>query len=503
MSMNPVSNAARMVNGGEDRRFFGHPRGLATLFMTEMWERFSFYGMRALLILFMTAAVEQGGLGFSVAKSGIIYGLYTAMVYLVSLPGGWIADRILGARRSVFYGGILIALGEFALAAPGLTAFYSGLVLIVIGTGLLKPNISTMVGQLYSPEDQRRDAGFSIFYMGINLGAFLSPLICGYLGQRVNWHLGFGVAGVGMALGLIQYVMGGKHLGEAGLRPARIESAEAAAKQKRQVGLTIAAILVAIGILAVLVSLRILQVSARGLSDFVGVILVALVAAVFGWLLFGGEWTPVERKRFLATFVLFVASALFWSAFEQAGSTLSLFAERSTDKHIFGFSYPASWFQSLNSLFIIAFAPVFAWLWVKLGKREPSSPAKFTWGLVLVGAGFAVMAVAANRAASGIQVSGMWLTVTYLLHTFGELCLSPVGLSAITKLAPARVGSMMMGVWFLSVSVGEFIGGEFASLYETFSPAQLFWTVAGFTIGVGLLLVVLVKPMTRLMGGVK
>ena len=498
MSTNPASTASF-----EDRSFFGHPRGLATLFMTEMWERFSFYGMRAILILFMTAAVEQNGLGFSVAKSGIIYGIYTAMVYLLSVPGGWIADRLLGARRTVFYGGVLITFGEFSLSAPGLTAFYLGLILIVLGTGLLKPNVSTMVGQLYSAEDQRRDAGFSIFYMGINIGAFLSPLICGYLAQRINWHLGFFAAGVGMVLGLIQYSIGGKHLGEAGLRPSPPESLEAAARQSRWVRMVSVAALLVIAAVAILVWLDVLRVTAAGLSVFVGILLLVLVVAVFAWLLIGGTWTPVERKRFLATFVLFIASALFWSAFEQAGSTLSLFAEHSTDKNVFGFSYPASWFQSLNSLFIIAFAPVFAWLWVKLGRREPSIPAKFIWGLLLVGAGFVVMAMAAGRAAMGVQVSGMWLTVTYLLHTFGELCLSPVGLSAITKLAPARIASMMMGVWFLSISVGEFIGGQFASVYETFSPEQLFWTVAAFTIGVGLLLIVLVKPMTRLMGGVK
>jgi POT family proton-dependent oligopeptide transporter len=302
---------------------------------------------------------------------------------------------------------------------------------------------------------------------------------------------------------LIQYALGGKHLGEAGLRPSLPESLEAVARQKRIIRIVAVAALAAIAIVAILVSTDALRVTAAGLSAFVGILLLVLVIAVFGWLLFGGNWTPVERKRFLATFVLFIASALFWSAFEQAGSTLSLFAERSTDTHVFGFSYPASWFQSLNSLFIIALAPVFAWLWVRLGKREPSIPAKFVWGLLLVGAGFVVMALAAGQAAAGVQVSGMWLTVTYLLHTIGELCLSPVGLSAITKLAPARVASMMMGVWFLSISVGEFVGGQFASVYETFSPEQLFWTVSAFTIGVGLLLIVLVKPITRLMGGVK
>ncbi|MEO7145140.1 MAG: peptide MFS transporter, partial [Bryobacteraceae bacterium] len=301
-----------------DRRFFGHPRGLATLFMTEMWERFSFYGMRAILILFMTAATPTGGLGFSVAKAGIIYGVYTAMVYLLSLPGGWIADRILGARRAVLHGGILIALGEFALSAPGLTAFYLGLILIVLGTGLLKPNISTMVGQLYAPGDQRRDAGFSIFYMGINVGALMSPLICGYLGQRINWHLGFFASGAGMVLGLIQYVLGGNYLGSAGLHPAAPESAEAAAKQKRRVRIAVAATLLAVAILVALAFSGILHITAIGLSDFVGVLLLVLVLLVFGWLLTSPGFNTQERKRFVATFVLFVASALFWSAFEQA-----------------------------------------------------------------------------------------------------------------------------------------------------------------------------------------
>jgi POT family proton-dependent oligopeptide transporter len=483
----------------QDKRFFGHPRGLATLFFTEMWERFSYYGMRALLILFMVAGVDQGGLGFDVGKAGAIYGLYTAMVYLMNLPGGWIADRILGQRRAVLYGGIIIALGHFSMAIPGLATFYLGLALIMIGTGLLKPSISTMVGQLYGENDHRRDAGFSIFYMGINIGAFLSPLACGYVGQTINWHWGFGLAGIGMTLGLIQYVLGGKYLGTAGLYPVPSQNP---ATQKRTLAIGTVVTAAALGILALLSITGAVQFTAEGIANIVGVLLIVLSVGVFAWLLGTGDWTSVEKKRFLAIGVLFLASALFWSAFEQAGSTLNLFAERSTDKHLFGFAYPASWFQSINSLFIIALAPVLAWLWVRLDSKEPSSPAKFSLGLIFVGLGFVVMVIAARRAASGVQVSSLWLWLTYLLHTIGELCLSPVGLSAFTKLAPARVAGFMMGVWFLSTSIGDYIGGRMASLYESWSLPALFGAVAAFCIVLGLALALFVKPMKKLMGGV-
>jgi POT family proton-dependent oligopeptide transporter len=447
----------------------------------------------------MVAAVDKGGLGFDVGKAGAIYGLYTAMVYLMNLPGGWIADRILGQRRAVLYGGIVIALGHFSMAIPGLPTFYLGLGLIMIGTGLLKPSISTMVGQLYGENDHRRDAGFSIFYMGINIGAFLSPLACGYVGQNINWHWGFGLAGIGMTLGLIQYALGGKYLGEAGLYPVPSENPAA---QKRNLGIGIVAAVAAFGILALLSITGTIHLTAEGISDSVGVLLIVLSVGVFVWLLSAGDWTPVEKKRFLAIGVLFLASALFWSAFEQAGSTLNLFAERSTDKHLFGYAYPSSWFQAINSLFIIALAPVLAWLWVRLGSKDPSSPAKFSWGLLFVGLGFAVMVVAARRASSGVQVSSFWLWLTYLLHTIGELCLSPVGLSAFTKLAPARVAGFMMGGWFLSTSIGDYIGGRMASLYESWSLPALFGAVAAFCIVLGLALALFVKPMKKLMGGV-
>jgi proton-dependent oligopeptide transporter, POT family len=479
-----------------DRSFFGHPRGLSTLFFTEMWERFSYYGMRALLILFMTASAAHGGLGFPTSKAGAIYGLYTATAYLLNLPGGWIADRIMGQRRAVLWGGVIIALGNYSMAIPRIETFYLGLVLIALGTGLLKPNVSTMVGALYSQEDARRDSGFSIFYMGINVGALLSPLVCGYLGENINWHYGFGAAGVGMTLGLIQYVVGGKYLGNAGLTNAGTDRDLRIFKQV----LIGAALLIALA--AALFAAGRISFSAEALSDVFGVILTVVVVAFFVWLLTAKGYTPVERRRSWAILVLFIAACLFWSAYEQAGSTLNLFAERNTNLHawdapLWGF-FRASYYQSFNSIFLVALAPVFAWLWIRLGNRQPSSTTKFSWGLVFVALGFIVL-VPVSQSTS---VSPWWLTLTYLLHTIGELCLSPVGLSAMTKLAPARAVGTMMGVWFLADSVGNFIGGRLASLYESWRLPALFGGVAGFCVLVAVALIFLIRPMKHLSEGV-
>src|SRR5579864_8934011 len=357
----------------EDKSFFGHPRGLATLFFTEMWERFSYYGMRALLILFMTASVANGGLGFPVMKAGAIYGFYTAMVYLFAVPGGWIADRVIGQRRAVLWGAISISAGEFCLMSPSVTVFYIGLVLLIIGTGLLKANVSTMVGQLYAPGDARRDSGFSIFYMGINIGALISPLACGWVGERISWRLGFGLAGVGMLAGLVQYALSGKYLGSAGLYPAIPENVEEDRRQKRNVAIGGAAVVAVLVILGALAAAGKVIFTAESISNALGVVLVIVSAGVFCWLLLGRGWSPTERKRSGAILVLFLASVLFWAAFEQAGSSLNLFAERSTNRNIFGFEFPASWMQFVQPLILIAIAPIFAWLWLALRNREPSS----------------------------------------------------------------------------------------------------------------------------------
>jgi POT family proton-dependent oligopeptide transporter len=498
----PQGRARRGI-AAHDTGFFGHPRGLSTLFFTEMWERFSYYGMRALLLLYMTAPIAAGGLGFDTARGGAIYALYTSMVYMTTLPGGWIADRLIGQRRAVLYGGILIACGHFSMAFPSITTFYLGLFLIVIGTGLLKGNVSVIVGQLYAPGDVRRDAGFSIFYMGINIGAFAAPLVCGYLGQRINWHLGFAGAGFGMVLGLLQYVWGSRYLGEAGMRPAPA-APEAHARLRKKAILWAWVAFVVIALFGIGAYGGVIPVTATQISDAAGVFLLILTVGFFGWLFFGGDWTREERNRLYAIGVLFLAATLFWSVFEQAGSTLNLFADRNTRNELLGWPFPSSWFQSLNSLFIFALAPVFAWLWVRLGTtgREPSSPAKFAIGLVFVGAGFAILIVAARLAEQGIQVSPMWLTVTYLLHTIGELCLSPVGLSAMTKLAPLRIGGLMMGVWFLASSVGNYMGGRVAAFYESFALPTLFGAVAAFAIVAGLILFALVPPIRKMMGEV-
>ena len=492
-----------------DTRFFGHPRGLSTLFFTEMWERFSYYGMRALLILFMTASVTTGGLGFDTAKAGAIYGTYVAMAYLTSLPGGWIADRFLGQRRSTLYGGVVIMLGHISLAIPGMVTFYLGLLLVATGTGLLKPNVSTMVGAMYSPDDERRDAGFSIYYMGINIGAFTAPLLCGWLAQSgqfrgilasfgispaASWHWGFAMAAVGMFFGLVQYMAGWKYLGEAGMYPVKPESQQAYARQRRL--LTIGLVVVGLVIALLAAGARAGVVTANGVANGLGVFLLLTTVGFFVWMFTVAKWTREERNRLVVVLVLFLAASVFWSVFEQAGSTLNLFADRNTRTVMFGYDFPSSWFQSLNSLFLILLAPVFAWIWIKLGKRDPASPTKFTFGLVFVAAGFGILVFAAEQ---GVLVSPLWLTATYLLHTIGELCLSPVGLSAMTRLAPARIAGLTMGVWFLATSVGNYLGGRVGGLYESFSLPGLFGAVGLFALGAGLVLALLIRPIRRML----
>ncbi|MEO7359174.1 MAG: peptide MFS transporter [Gemmatimonadaceae bacterium] len=493
--------------------FFGHPAGLRTLFLVELWERFSYYGMRALLILFMTAPLAAGGLGMPTSEAGPIYGMYTACAYLTCLPGGWIADRLIGQRRAVLFGGIIIMCGHIILAFHGLTAFFAGLVVVAVGTGLLKPNISTMVGKLYASEDARRDGGFSIFYMGINLGALLAPLVTASLAQEQwfkdtltgwgiapesSWHWGFGATAVGMFLGVIWYLIDSKTLGDAGLKPAVIDEAEAAqlrGKFWKGLGLFVLVLVVLIALQATgVVAWTVAQVS----STF-GVLLLLTVVAFFVWLFASGGWTHEEKKRLIVMTVLFAGACVFWSVFEQAGSTLSLFAERSTRNEVFGMSFASGKWQSVNSAWVILLAPVFAWLWVRLGKYNPTSTAKFSLGLTFVAAGFLLMVPAAQLAASGNRVGWWWLLGCYFLHTVGEMCLSPVGLSAMSRLAPARVGSLMMGVWFLATSVGSFIGGTVAGLYEKFSLPELFGVVALYALVFAAVLAALIKPVKRML----
>ena len=493
------------------RLWFGHPRGLATLFFTEMWERFSYYGMRGLLVLFMTTPLAAGnaGLGLDVADATAIYGLYTAMVYLVALPGGWVADKVLGLRAAVFWGGVVIAAGHFTMASPlvgipDMAAFVLGLALIVIGTGLLKPSISSIVGELYNSDGDKRDAGFSIYYMGINLGALMGPLLCGYFGEGVNWHLGFSLAGFGMVAGLVQYRLGQAHLGEAGLIEANID-ADAIARNGRIALIGFASTLLLLALFAFSIRSGMMAADLQLIATSLGVIIILMAVVFFGYvIIFGGHSGP-EKRRIWVIIWLFILSALFWSGFEQAGSSMNLFARELTDLQFGDFRAPASWLQSVNPLFIILLAPLFAGLWTWLGARNanPSLPLKFGFGFLGLALGFFVLAWGAVNASPDNPVSPAWLIVTYFLHSCGELFLSPLGLSAVTKLSPpGRIGQMM-GVWFIGAALGNLIGGLMAGYFGQMAPSMLFGNVAIIAAVTGFIAMAVSPLVRRLMGGVR
>lgn len=504
-----VSTSAYEASGStaaDDTSFFGHPRGLATLFFTEMWERFSYYGMRALLILFMTAATTGAnpGMELDVATAAAIYGLYTGMVYLLALPGGWVADNLWGQRKAVYVGGWIIAAGHFTMAVPTEFSFYMGLVLIVMGTGLLKPNVSTVVGDLYPDGGARRDAGFSLFYMGINLGALLGPLVTSTVGENYNWHLGFSAAGVGMVLGLIQYRMGAKYLGDAGsLRTD--DSLEEVARKSRTFFGSFFGVVAATVLFGWLVSKGIIAVTLPQIASAFGVSILIVVALYFIYLWMFGGHTAEENKRLGVIFWLFILIAIFWSGFEQAGSSLNLFASSQTDRALFGWTIPAGWFQSINPIFIVLMAPVFAqlWIWLATRKANPSIPLKFALGLFGLSVGFFVISWGAANSAGDTLVTPAWLIVMYFIHTCGELAISPVGLSAITKLAPkGRVGQMM-GIWFVGASLGNVIAGQVAGSLETLAPVNLFRTVALIVGAAGIVALVASPFAKKLMGNVE
>jgi len=505
----PIDGTAVTPLSSDDRGFFGHPWGLSTLFFTEMWERFSYYGMRALLTLYMTSKAIDGGLGFDERYASAIYATYVSSVWYLPLVGGWLADKFLGARRAVLIGGIVIACGHYSMAIDSLPTFYAALILIALGTGLLKPNISTMVGQLYAPDDKRRDAGFSIFYMGINLGAFISPFVTGFLAQSDyfkgvitkmglnpahSWHWGFAAAGVGMTLGVIQYVLGGSRLRDAGKKPSKPEkSAEKSSARKLDLVTTI---------LAIVGALLGAGFGYRFDAGLVSVPFWTVCGYFVGYLggttrLLKGE----ELMRVLVIFILVIFSIIFWMTYEQAGSSLTLFADRLTRNVVFGRAFPSSWWQSLPAIFVIFLAPVFAFIWQRMGDRQPSSPAKFAFGLFFAGIAFVVITIAASLTGAG-RVSPLWLVVVYFIQTVGEMCLSPVGLSTISKLSPVRMVGLMMGVWFLSISVGSYIAGRTTQLFVAGTPQVLtraFGIFAGITLAAALLLALitpLIKKMT-------
>lgn len=488
-----------------------HPKGLYVLFFAEMWERFSYYGMRAILLMYLIDQVS-GGLGLSVATGSAIYGLYTASVYLLSLPGGWIADNVLGQKKSIFYGGIVIMLGHIILAIPaGESLFYCGLAVVALGTGLLKPNISSIVGELYPEGGARRDAAFSIFYIGINLGSFLGMMLVGYLGQKINWHLGFGAAAVGMLLGLLVFKFAGdihlKGLGAPPVKKPRTAQETEGDRKGKIMGWGLIALLV--------IFLSVLQISgtinvttAQGLAQAMGIIIVSVALVYFFYILLAGGLTTTEKKRVGVLIIFFFTAALFWSGFEQAGTSLQIFAERHTFRTLGSFEFPSSWFQNFNPVFIVTLAPVVASLWIFLAQKNinPSIPVKFAIGLFLLAAGFLVMKFGAQQAVTGVLVSPMFLASTYLLHTLGELCISPVGLSTFTKLAPRRYVSQLMGIWFVAASLGNLMSGLFAGNFDEENVAQmpfLFNQVFLLSGGFGLLLLVFYKPIKKWIGGIE
>jgi POT family proton-dependent oligopeptide transporter len=498
-----------------DRGFFGHPRGLSTLFFTEMWERFSYYGLRPLLVLFMSATIVNGGYGFDRTQASAIVGIYAAFVYLMSLPGGWIADRLLGLRRAIFIGAALISSGHICIGLSGLGGpgggkipFFLGLILIVCGTGLLKPNISAIVGDLYPEGGARRDAGFSIFYMGINTGALLGQLVTGYLGEKVDWHVGMGAAGVAMLIGLTIYgLRQNKTLGPIGTVPARDPDPVRQARQQRTVKTFVASFATAVVLVFFLAASGAIELNAASIAKYMTYAMVTMAAAFFAFVFIAGRLSSAEKRRVGVIVVLFAFAAIFWSAFEQAPTSLNLFARDFTDRTVGGFQIPATWFQSVNPLMIIIFAPVLAWLWVSMARRgtDLSSPAKFSLGLFLAGIGFLIMIFAANAVVSSggtALVAPWWLVGSYFFQSIGELCLSPVGLSSMTKLAPRKYVSQMMGIWFLASALGNLIGGRVGGHVDPEKLEQmprLFTTTTVSLMGAALLLVLLIVPIRRMM----
>ena len=460
----------------------GHPKGLSMLFFAEMWERFSYYGMRALLLLFMVAPVAMGGLGFEQKYAAQIYGNYTMASYMVCILGGYLADNFIGARRAVLIGGFIITAGHYTLAIDSIPSFYLGLILVTLGTGLLKPSISTLVGGLYSRVDHRRDAGFSLFYMGINLGAFAAPLVVGWLAQGEqfkamllswgldplhSWHWGFGAAGLGMTFGMWTYIRRLKLLGHIGH-----------ALERNTPRPWLQLMMVTLGTV-LLLGLMIAS------DHFAWINPIVYALPVAGVIYFGLMKKDEDSHRIAAILVFFIAAIIFWAVFEQAGSSLTLFADELTHHEVAGWAYPSSWFQSVNSLFILALAPLFAWGWVRLGTRQPSVPGKFVLGLVFLGISFLLLVPAAQLTASG-KVSPWWLIAVYFLQTLGELCLSPVGLSTMSKLAPAKLTGLIMGLWFLGTALGNKLAGVLAEDFSSKDPVLLsrFFLNQALTVGV-------------------
>ncbi|MBT2687312.1 peptide MFS transporter [Bacillus sp. ISL-47] len=494
------NNRQKIVESVPQKGFFGHPKGLFTLFFTEFWERFSYYGMRAILVFYMYYEVSKGGLGLDETTALAIMSIYGSLVYMSGIIGGWLADRIFGTSKAVFYGGVLIMLGHIALAIPGsLAMFFVSMVLIVLGTGLLKPNVSSVVGEIYSPEDTRRDAGFSIFYMGINLGGFLAPLIVGTVGMKYNFHLGFGIAAVGMFFGLLVFIFTKKkNLGLAGTFVSNPLSGDEKKKVYTRIGLgaLIIAILVAIGIPTGLLTVD-------TFIALVGILGITIPIAYFTVMYRSPKTTDVERSRIIAYIPLFIASVMFWAIQEQGSTILANYADKRTQLDFMGIDISPAWFQSLNPLFIIFLAPVFAWMWVKMGERQPSVPQKFSLGLLFAGLSFIVILVPAYLGGTDSLVNPLWLVLSYFIVVLGELLLSPVGLSATTKLAPAAFSAQTMSLWFLSNAAAQAINAQIVKFYTPETEMTYFGVIGAAAIVLSIILFLLSPKIQVYMKGVR
>ena len=471
--------------------FFGHPIGLRTLFLTEMWERMSYYGMRALLVLYMTGAVTgfNPGLGWSQIESQAIYGIYSGMVYFMVVPGGWIADNILGHQKAVLIGALIIALGHFTLAIPIEQTFFLGLIFVVLGTGLLKGNISTIVGQLYEGQDDKRDSGYTIFYMSINIGSTLGFLICSYLGEKIGWHWGFGAAGIGMTFGVIQYIKHRHLLGDAGMHPNEM-SDDKRKKLTNYLKVSLVGMFMVIG--AGL--LGFFTIDPRFFAEQFAYFLTIIAGLYFIYLFLFAGLNATERKNLILLFLLFIGAAAFWSGFDQSAGSLNIFARDYTDLSIAGYKIPVGWLQFANPVIVVLFAPIFAGIWAQLARKnlDPSLPIKFAIGLLFMALSFLVMIVAVNIAIEASPVGMQWLLLTYLFQTWGELALSPIGLSAFSRYGPRRYMGQMFGLWFLASAIGGvlagLLGGEaLDGGLETISPVFEFMIQYYLVIAVALI----------------
>lgn len=488
-----------IVQSVPQKGFVGHPKGLFTLFFTEFWERFSYYGMRALLLYYMYTELSSGGLGIADDTAKSIMAIYGSLVYMSGIIGGWIADRLFGTQKTVFYGGLLIMAGHIVLALPaGISGLFISMFLIVMGTGLLKPNVSSVVGDLYRLSDARRDSGFSIFYMGINMGALIAPLIVGTLGQKYNYHLGFGVAAIGMLVGLIVFMVTKKqYLGLAGTYVPNPLGKE---EKKKVFTRIVIGIVVIIVLGAITINNGILTIDR---FTYLVSILGILIPTIYFIVMYRSPKTNAkEKSRIIAYIPLFIAAIMFWAIQEQGSIILAEYADKRTELHFLGIELQSSWFQSLNPIFIVALAPVFAGLWIKLGEKQPSTSKKFSLGLFFAGLSFLVLIFPAVLNGTESLVSPIWLVLSFFLVVIGELCLSPVGLSATTKLAPTAFSAQTMSLWFLTNASAQAINAQIVKLYKPATEIIYFGVIGGLSILLGVILFLVSPKIQRFMKGI-